>query len=76
MVARMEGRDEHASRARRTWLDWLLIGGATCIFVGFGVIASVPQMEIQWGWLVGLTAAMLLVLAAGGIALWRITRFN
>jgi len=76
VVARMEGRDVHASSARRTWLDWVLIGGATCIFVGFGVIARVPQMEIQWGWLAGLTAAMLLVLAAGGIALWRITRFN
>ena len=76
VVARMAGRDVHASSARRTWLDWVLIGGATCIFVGFGVIARVPQMEIQWGWLAGLTAAMLLVLAAGGIALWRITRFN
>jgi hypothetical protein len=33
-------------------------------------------MDIQWGWLTTLTVAMLLVLIAGGIMLWRTTRFN
>jgi hypothetical protein len=33
-------------------------------------------MDLRWGWLITLTAAMLLVLVAGGIVLWRITRFD
>jgi glucose uptake protein GlcU len=76
VLAHMEGRNQDATRARRTWVDGLLIATATCIFIGFGVIARVPQMDIQWGWLTTLTVAMLLVLIAGGIMLWRITRFN
>jgi glucose uptake protein GlcU len=76
VVARMEGSNQDATHARRTWVDGVLIATATCIFIGFGVIARVPQMDIQWGWLTTLTAAMLLVLITGGIMLWRITRFN
>jgi hypothetical protein len=57
-------------------IDWLLIGGASLVFAAFGSIASIPEMEIHWSWLAALTSAMLLVLVAGGVALWRITRFN
>jgi hypothetical protein len=39
-------------------------------------MASIPEMEIHRGWLAALTSAMLLVLVAGGVALWRITGFN
>ena len=76
VLAHMEGNNDEVTRARRTWVDWLLITVATCIFIGFGAIARVPHMDIVWGWLVALTAAMLLVLIAGAIVLWRITRFD
>lgn len=76
VLARMEGRDQQATRIRRTWVDWLLIISATLIFVAFGLMARIPQMNLQWGWLTALTAAMLLVLVGGGVMLWRITRFN
>ncbi|MBV8553234.1 MAG: EamA/RhaT family transporter [Acidobacteriaceae bacterium] len=76
VAARMEGRDLTPTSARRTWIDWLLVTGATLIFVGLGVIARVPHMAIQMGWLAVLTIAMLLVLVAGGIALWRVTKFT
>jgi hypothetical protein len=33
-------------------------------------------MDLQLGWLVALTGAMLLALIAGGMMLWRITRFD
>jgi glucose uptake protein GlcU len=72
---RMEGRDLETSGARRTWVDGLLIAGAVIIFVGLGAMAQVPQMEIQMEWLLALSAAMVLVLLAGGLALWRVTRF-
>jgi hypothetical protein len=32
-------------------------------------------MEIRMEWLVALSGAMLVVLVAGGIFLWRVTRF-
>jgi drug/metabolite transporter (DMT)-like permease len=76
VAARMEGKETNPKNHARTLVDWLLIGGATLTFAAFGLMASIPEMEIHWGWLAVLTSAMLLVLAAGGVALWRITRFN
>jgi drug/metabolite transporter (DMT)-like permease/uncharacterized membrane protein YqjE len=76
VAARMEGKEINAKSEPRTLIDWLLIGGATLTFAGFGLVASLPEMEIHWGWVAALTSAMLLVLVAGGVALWRITRFN
>ena len=73
---RMEGRDLEAHATRRTWVDWLLLAGATILFAGFGAMARVPRMEIQMGWLTVLSAAMLIVLLASGFALWRVTRFS
>lgn len=73
---RMEGRDLETNGAGRGWLDWLLVGGATLIFVGFGSMARMPQMTLETGWLIGLSLAMLLVLLAAGFALWRVTKFS
>jgi hypothetical protein len=73
---RMEGRDLDSGATRRTWFDWLLVSAATLIFAVFGAIARVPHMDIHMGWLVTLSVAMLLVLLAAGIALWRVTKFT
>ncbi len=75
VMSRMEGREAGTEGVRRGWVDWLLVGGATAIFIGFGAMAGVPHMEIQTGWLIALTLAMVLVLVAAGIALWRLTKF-
>ncbi|MBV8475729.1 MAG: EamA/RhaT family transporter, partial [Acidobacteria bacterium] len=75
VMTRMEGREPEAKRARRGWVDWLLIGSATGIFVVFGSMARMPEMAIHGGWLATLTLAMVLVLLAAGVALWRVTRF-
>src|SRR5437763_4582556 len=76
VLAHMEGTTEEVTRARRTWVDWLLIVLASCIFVGFGAMARAPHMHVQWVWLVALTADMLLVVVPGGMILWQITRFD
>ncbi len=76
VMTRMEGRDLDSKRARRTWTDWLLIATAVSIFVAFGILARIPHMEIHMGWLVALSLAMLLVLVAAGVSLWRVTRFT
>lgn len=74
--SRMEGRDLNAGELRRTWKDWLIIAAATLIFVGLGTLARVPQMDIQTGWLGLFAAALIFLLAAGGVALWRVTKFT
>jgi hypothetical protein len=74
--ARTEGRDVNAGGLRRTWKDWLLVAAAISVFVGLGVFARVPQMDIRTGWLGLFAAALVFVLAAGGGVLWRITKFN
>ena len=76
VASSMEGKEKSETPFRRTWLDWSLVVAATSIFVAFGTLAVIPQMEINWIWLVGLTSAMLVVLVACGIMLWRITGFN
>jgi len=72
----MEGKERREAPFRRTRLDWSLVTGATAIFVIFGTLAVVPHLEFNWLWLVGLTSAMLVVLVACGIMMWRTTGFN
>jgi len=36
----------------------------------------VPQLTLAWGWVAGVTAAMLALLFGTGWLLWRTTRFN
>jgi drug/metabolite transporter (DMT)-like permease len=72
----MQGRDLNAGEVRRTWKDWLLIGGATAIFVGVGALARVPQMEFQAQWLALFSVLLVVLVVAGTIALWRVTRFT
>src|SRR5229473_2742935 len=75
--ARMEGRQlAGESRPGRSAWDWLLVGGATSIFVVFATMARVPQMSFRWGPAVLLSAALLFLLMICGLALWRTTRFR
>jgi drug/metabolite transporter (DMT)-like permease len=76
VASSMEGKEKSETPSRRTWLDWSLVVGATSIFVAFGTLAVIPHMEFNWIWLAGLTSAMLVVLVACGIQLWRITGFS
>jgi hypothetical protein len=76
VAARMAGDDAGTARARRSPLDWLLVLLATAAFVGFGLVARVPALQIGWGWAAALTLALFGVLAAGAVALWRTTRFG
>ena len=74
--AGMEGRSFGSPQRSRTLLDWFLILGTTGLFALLASAAQLPHMEISLSWAVALTAAMLALLAAGGIALWRTTRFR
>jgi hypothetical protein len=82
--AGMEGRamketetsPDHVSSTGRTLLDWMLILVTTALFCILAMMAKLPHIDIALGWAVGLTVAMLSLLAACGIALWRTTRFR
>lgn len=74
--ARLEGRDTPAGRRGRTWLDWSIVGGATVVLAAFASVARRPALSLEWEWVVVLVLAMLGVLAAGAMVLWRTTRFN
>jgi drug/metabolite transporter (DMT)-like permease len=76
VASSMEGKEKSEAPFRRTWLDWFLVVAATVVFVAFGALAVIPHMELNWIWLGGLASAMLVVLVACGIMLWRVTRFN
>lgn len=75
VAARMAG-DPGAPRGRHTLLDWLLVLAATAVFVGSAMVAAVPALQIGWGWAAALTLAIFGMLVAGGVALWRATRFG
>ena len=76
VVARMAGHEPEPRRGARTPTDWVFIGAALFIFTALGAMARIPEMDIGMGWLAALSLAMLVVLIAGGVALWRVTKFS
>ncbi len=74
--AGMEGKSYGTVASGRSIIDWLLILGTTALFIALASVARMPRMAISMTWAVALTAAMLALLAMGGIALWRTTRFR
>jgi drug/metabolite transporter (DMT)-like permease len=75
--ARRDGRQASGEPkpSRRAW-DWLLVAGASGIFVVFAMMARVPQMSFHPGPALFLALASLLLLLVCCLALWRTTRFN
>jgi len=73
--ARLAGDDPDARRGRTLW-DWLIVGAATAVFVAFATAARAPSLAMDPGWTAVLVVALLVLLGAGGMALWRTTRFT
>jgi len=73
--AGVAGREMDAAKNGRTWVDWLIVSGATATLVGFATMAHAPQISVHWGWVAALALLMLGALAGCGVALWRTTRF-
>jgi hypothetical protein len=64
------GRDE-----RRRWWDYAIVLAATGIFVTLGIRAVVPPLTMDLKWVAVLSVVLVLSLVAGGLSLWRRTRF-
>jgi hypothetical protein len=73
--ARIAGESAGAVR-RRSWIDWLVVGVASAVIIGFALIARAPQIDVHIGWTVALVMATIVMLVVAGGALWRATRFN
>lgn len=76
VASRMEGRDTGAPTARRTWVDYLVVAVAIAAFAALASIAQIPAIPLEWGYLIALSALMVAVLVAAGLALWRMTKFG
>jgi glucose uptake protein GlcU len=75
--ARMDGRQAAGeSKPSRTVWDWLLVAGASAIFVVFAPMARVPQIPLRFAPAALLTIALLILLFVCGLTLWRTTRFH
>jgi len=64
------GRDE-----RRRWWDYVIVLSATGIFLALGLRAIVPPLAMDFKWVAILGVVLVLSLIAGGLSLWRRTRF-
>ena len=74
--AGMEGRAYESAPTRRSLLDWFLVLVTTGMFVVLAAMAKIPQVSFSLGWALTLTAAMLGLLVACAVSLWRTTRFR
>ena len=74
--AGMEGRGYESVSSGRSTIDWILILVTTALFSALAVIAQPPQVDVSFGWAAALTVVMFTLMAACGVALWRITRFR
>jgi len=74
--ARMFGEEHQNVQRRRTWVDYALVAAATLVIVWFGTAARIPQLNLHWGWMAGITLAMTALLVGCSVALWRLTHFS
>lgn len=68
--------EEFSKGERRRWWDYAIVLAATAVFVVLGLNARTPSLTMNMHWMGVLAGFMLLSLAAGGISLWRMTRFS
>jgi len=69
------GIGDSPSKARRWW-DYAIVLVAAGVFVALGRWAKVPAIAMDMRWVVVLSVVSLVFLVAGGLHLWRETRFE
>jgi drug/metabolite transporter (DMT)-like permease len=75
--SRMDGRQAQGEiTSSRSFLDWVLVAGATAIFIFFAALARVPEISFRLMPAAVLSAALLVLLLVCGLSLWRTTRFH
>jgi glucose uptake protein GlcU len=69
------GREAHGPERRRSWIDWIVVGGASSLFIVLAAIAGRPQLSLNLGWATVLGAILAATALACGVSLWHHTRF-
>jgi glucose uptake protein GlcU len=75
-AARIAGTNPDTTVRRRRWIDWLIVGFATAVIVGFALAAHAPEISVRGEWAAVLLTCTLAMMVVAGTALWRTTRFN
>ena len=71
------GEDVMAARTRGwRWWDALIVAMAVSIFAWLALGAQRPVIAVDAGWIAALLAGTLILLLAGGVLLWKRTRFS
>jgi drug/metabolite transporter (DMT)-like permease len=74
-TALMGSADGEAARGSWRWWEILIVATALIIFAWLALQAKMQPIVVDFRWLVTLAAASLGLLLAGGIVLWKRTRF-
>lgn len=72
----LEGRVANPATRRHTVLDWMMLGMTAVVFIFLLAVARKPMVPFNGHAAFILLALMMIILAACGAALWRITGFN
>jgi hypothetical protein len=75
-AARIAGTNPDTTVRRRRSIDWLIVGFATAVIVGFALTAHAPEISVRGEWAAVLLTCTLAMMVVAGTALWRTTRFN
>jgi glucose uptake protein GlcU len=74
-LAAQSGDEFGGRNERRRWWDYAIVLVATGVFVWLGARAVVPPLAMDLRWVAVLGGLLVLSLIAGGLSLWRRTRF-
>jgi drug/metabolite transporter (DMT)-like permease len=69
------GTSTGVAESGRTWMDLLLVGVASAMFLALGSIAAAPHITVHTGWAAALAGVLVASLTACGYLIWRTTRF-
>jgi drug/metabolite transporter (DMT)-like permease len=77
LMASLQGQDPlEKERPPRKWLELLVAVFALGIFLWLASLAHLPTVALDTRWMALLCSATVAVLVAGGLLLWRRTRFS
>jgi len=74
--ARLLGDAAGPGPRQRRPLDWLFLVVATLVFGAAALVARAPAIRVAWVWVGVLAVALVILLFAAGIRLWRDTEFS
>ena len=77
VAATLAGEDPLARERRgRSWWEFVIAAVALAIFTWLAIEASPQPVPMNFGWMAVILAASVVVLVAGGMLLWKRTKFS